>query len=299
MGELAALTAAALWAMASMIFARLGRAYAPVSLNLVKCAVALALMVITLLVLDGHAWPPMLDLRTTGLLAVSGVVGLTIGDTAYFGALRRIGARRTLVLAALVPPTTAILAIPVVGETVTWSMAAGMLLTVGGVIWVVVERTPDEAGIVAREFSAAEKSGLLLGLVAVLCQSTGNVLTKAGAADASALGISIVRLAFALIGLVVVVTVLRRTKDVIAPFRERAPATRLLVATFLGTYLGVWLLNAGLKFTEFTGTAATLSSTSPIFILPLAYFVEGEPLTLRSVLGACIAVAGIAILFVF
>jgi drug/metabolite transporter (DMT)-like permease len=30
----------------------------------------------------------------------------------------------------------------------------------------------------------------------------------------------------------------------------------------------------------------------------LAYFIEGEDLTARSILGACIAVVGVAVLFV-
>ena len=71
----------------------------------------------------------------------------------------------------------------------------------------------------------------------------------------------------------------------------------LVAATFIGTYLGLWLSMAGIRYT-YTGIASTLSSTSPIFILPLAYFVENEDLTARSIIGACVAVVGVAVLFI-
>lgn len=55
-------------------------------------------------------------------------------------------------------------------------------------------------------------------------------------------------------------------------------------------------MNAGLRYT-FTDIASTLSSTSPIFILPLAYILENENSSARSVVGACVAVVGMAVLF--
>ena len=45
------------------------------------------------------------------------------------------------------------------------------------------------------------------------------------------------------------------------------------------------------------GIAATLSSTSPIFILPLAAIFLGDVLRWRTILGAVIAVLGVGLLF--
>jgi len=47
----------------------------------------------------------------------------------------------------------------------------------------------------------------------------------------------------------------------------------------------------------YAGIAATLQSTSPLFVLPLAA-LTGERISLRAVLGACIAVAGVGLLLV-
>lgn len=133
MGEIAALSASAVWAMASIIFSRLGKTVSALALNWLKCAIALGLMFAVLFILDGRLWPHSLSLEETALLAASGLVGLAVGDTAFFGALNRLGARRTLLFAALAPPMTALMAVPVLGEPLGAPLVVGMALTMGGV----------------------------------------------------------------------------------------------------------------------------------------------------------------------
>ena len=71
----------------------------------------------------------------------------------------------------------------------------------------------------------------------------------------------------------------------------------LVLATFTGTYLGIWLQQVSLKFTE-AGIAQTLFSTSPIFVLPMVVLL-GERISFRAALGAFIALAGVGLLFGF
>jgi drug/metabolite transporter (DMT)-like permease len=314
MGEIAALSASAFWATASLLFARLGKTVGPLVMNVLKCVLAVVLMFITLLILDGRLWPSGLSIFDTAVLAASGIAGLTVGDTAYFAALNRLGPRRTLLLAALTPPMTAIMAIPVLAEPVTIELVGGMALTLGGVVWVILERNPTDSHVTSAPLIAentdntenndtseqgltrAEKAGIGFGILAAFCQALGNVLTKLGGSEISALEISIVRLAFGIIGLGIVLGVLGRMAQAAKPLRNLRTFGLLFAATFLGTFLGIWLMNAGLRYT-YTGIASTLSSTSPIFILPLAYFIEKEKLSARSIVGACVAVVGVAVLF--
>jgi drug/metabolite transporter (DMT)-like permease len=282
------------------MFSRLGRSIGALAMNLLKCAIALLLLAITLGLWDGRLWPAQAGAWSIGLLGVSGIVGLTIGDTAFFQALSRIGARRTLLLTALTPAITAVLAWPEImgwglGEPITGRMLLGMTLTMGGVAWVIAERNPNES---ADEPMDIPKVGIMWALLSAFCQALANVLTKAGGADVSALDISIVRLVFGVTGLAIVLGAMSRLADTVEPMRQPRKAALLLVATFIGTYLGIWLSMAGLRYTEFTGIAATLSSTSPIFVLPLAYAFEDEYISARAVAGAVIAVVGIGILSV-
>ena len=59
--------------------------------------------------------------------------------------------------------------------------------------------------------------------------------------------------------------------------------------------LGVWLGLVSIERID-AGVAATLMSLSPIFILPVARFVEHEHIGMRAVFGAVLAVIGVAVL---
>ena len=291
MGEVAALTAAALWALASLIYADLGRSISATVLNFAKSAVALLLLAATALILEGSILPT-LGWTALGWIALSGLVGLAIGDTAFFWALNRIGARRSLLIWALAPAMTAGLGAVFLGEAVNTAMVAGIGLTTAGVAWVITEQEGGESASLLR----VDRFGIFLALVAAGSQAGANILLKLGEAGVSALQISVLRLAVGVVGMGIVVGALGRLREVPRVFSGRRTAGRLILACFLGTYLGIWLTTVGLKATH-AGIAATLASTSPIFILPLAWMVLGERLSPRAVTGALVAVLGIGILF--
>ncbi len=114
-GGAAAIIAALLWAIATVIFHTLGEKIHPTELNLVKCTFAVILMILTTLLLreslPDAGWLPY------ALLAVSGIVGIGIGDTAYFAALNQLGSRITLLLTVLAPPMAGVLSWLFLGET--------------------------------------------------------------------------------------------------------------------------------------------------------------------------------------
>jgi drug/metabolite transporter (DMT)-like permease len=249
-------------------------------------------MLPTLFILEGRLWPTTMDASTTGWLALSGIIGLSIGDTLWFSCLLRVGAQRALLLFTLAPPLTAILATVVLGERFSPMMVIGMCTTLGGVGWVIRERTLTSTGAVR---AGVDRSGVLFGCGAAACQAIGSVLTKYAGPGESALSVSIVRLVAGCIGLILVVAASGKLHRAFDSFRDRSTATGLTLATLIGTYLGIWLINAGLLHT-YVGVAATLNATSPIFALPLA-FIVGEQVSTRSVVGAFIAVGGVAMLF--
>jgi drug/metabolite transporter (DMT)-like permease len=69
----------------------------------------------------------------------------------------------------------------------------------------------------------------------------------------------------------------------------------LVLAAFMGTFLGIWLQQLSLKYAV-AGIAQTLSSTSPLFVLPIAILL-GEQVSPRAWFGVLVTLAGIAILF--
>jgi drug/metabolite transporter (DMT)-like permease len=177
-GETAALVAALCWAIASVGWGRAGRRVPPLELNLVKGSVAVCLLVITLAVrgdlLVGVEW------RAVWLLALSGAVGIGLGDTAYFEAINSLGARRALLLTMLAPPLAGVVAWVALGERLAPSAWTGMALTIAGVAWVVTEKIPGSGKPASHLLR-----GVWMGILAAMTQVIGAVLTRAAFAQTS------------------------------------------------------------------------------------------------------------------
>lgn len=287
-GELAALTAAFLWAVATVLFGRLGKALSPLVLNLAKGAIALVLLALTLVLLGQSA--AGLDRQAVSILALSGVIGIGLGDTAYFAAINHLGPRRALLLETLAPPLAALLALVFLQETLSGRAWLGMGLTLAGVMWVIAERVPGASP------GRADYRGVLYGVLAALGQATGAVMSRAVLADTeiAPMWSSLLRLGG---GFIIIVGILRSQGPVVRqlrPLRSPKLLAGVALAAGLGTYLAIYLQQIALKYAA-TGVAQALTSTSPLFVLPLAAAL-GDRVSLRAVVGAMVALAGIGIL---
>jgi drug/metabolite transporter (DMT)-like permease len=295
-GELAAIAAALIWAFASVIYTGIGRQLSPLVLNLVKGLIALGLLILTLLLVGELT--PSVSPTATGLLLLSGAIGIGFGDTAYFQALNCIGARRALVLESLAPPLAAILASLFLDEQLATRGWWGIGLTIVGVVWVVIERSTEPA-----EAALKPAQGIGFGLLAALGQAGGAVLSRAALAGSTIdpLWSTFIRLA-AGVTVLLCWLLLRQSSGKAAPIsRELAPLrSRRLFLTLCGTafastYLAIWLQQTSLKYAP-AGIAQALSATSPVFVIPIA-MARGEKVSLRAVLGVLLAMAGIWLLF--
>lgn len=290
-GEVAALGAAFLWAASSLVYTLLGQRIAPLQLNLLKGLIAIALIGLTLIL--GRQSVPTLDFIPVIFLLISGVIGIGLGDTAYFSALNHLGARRTLLLETLAPPMTAVLALFFLGETLKPGAWCGIFFTIIGVAWVITERTP---ALVISDRNPTQ--GIIWAILAAIAQSSGAVLSRAALvqSDLSSLWSTLLRLIGGTI-IVMILLPMSGQQDTRSP--QLVWSVRLLgvlILTSLGsTYLGIWLQQTGLKFAP-AGIAQTLTATSPLFVLPLAFWI-GEKISIRAVLGVLIALVGIGILF--
>ncbi len=294
MGELVAVLVAAAWAVSTLIFARVGVTVRPLVLAAVKCTLALALMSATLLATEGTGFAEALGAPAAALLVASGVLGLTVADAAHFLALVRLGPRRTLILAALTPIATALLAAARLGEGVGLGTAVGMAVTLAGVALVLRERAPGDVGSRA----SGERAGIAFALVAVLANAVANVLAKEGGAGVPALAVAVVRLGAGTVGLHLVLLATRRHVEVARALASWRTAAPLLAASFVGTYLGIWGFMFALGRAH-TGTVSTLTATSPVFVLLFGRVVLGERITARAAVGTAAAVAGVALLFLW
>ncbi|CAM2070704.1 DMT family transporter [Sulfidibacter corallicola] len=292
-GEVAALAAAFLWAIATLYYAKIGGHFPPIRLNLLKGLIALVLVGVAL-PFSNESMQGFSGLAVFLLLA-SGILGIGLGDTAYFEALNRLGPRRALLMETLAPPIAAVLSFLFLKDALSWRAWLGMAITMVGVAWVISERTP-EASVEDRSLVF---HGAIFGFLAAACQAGGAVLSSAAFAktDIGALGSAGLRLVAGIAFMPLLIWWRGKPKAQVAAKRTdvRRPWLILVFATFIGTFLCLWLQQISLKTTS-AGIAQTLLVTSPLFGIPLA-MIQGERVSLRAVLGVLAAIGGIALFF--
>ncbi|MEA5569938.1 DMT family transporter [Calothrix sp. UHCC 0171] len=312
-GEIAALVAAILWSISSVVYGRVGAHIPPLHLNLIKGIVAIAFLVVTI-VITGDFFP-LLPPIPLCLLLLSGLIGVGLGDTAFLAAINSMGARRVLLLETLAPPITAVLAWIFLREGINISAWCGILLTILGVAWVISERTLEIDGDGGERKRQKQKNsifflfpplppqwqGITFGLIAAIANAAGAVLSRAALADTNIninpLWAALLRLGAAVF--VLIPGILRQQQSRTSPIFPYWQSKKVILATcfaaFCGTYLGIWLQQVAIKFTA-VGVASTLLQTSPVFVLPLSMLM-GDKVSLRAIAGVLVAIAGIALLF--
>jgi DME family drug/metabolite transporter len=283
LAALAALAAALCWTLASSLWRRLPTSLSALQLNLLKNLIATALQLPLLLLLPWRPGPA--DLL---LLSLSGAVGIALGDSLYFAALRRLGTRRTLTLDTGGPAVTAVAGVALLGEVPRPEQWLGIGLISLAVLLVARQRPPAAPG---RQ--DGDRLGLLLALAGLFCGVSGALLARAALADGSIapLQAASIRLLAATLALSPLLPSLPRPGR-----RPRSASLRwpwLLLATLLGTSAGIVLQQKALAGLP-GGLAVALLSTAPVMALPLAP-LEGDRPGRVGLLAALAALLGVSL----
>jgi drug/metabolite transporter (DMT)-like permease len=177
-GETFALAAASCWAVGSVLFARIGKTVSPAAMNLMKCLTAATLLAVARLALSSSIAPLAVTASSALLLALSAVVGLTVGDTAYFEAMARIGVPRAILLLSAAPVFATVGGALLLDERVTARTIAGIAVTLTGIGLAVTSRD-DRASTAADERPRDDlRAGVGYGLLAALCQAAGQLVVS-------------------------------------------------------------------------------------------------------------------------
>lgn len=291
-GEIAAIGAAIAWAVATWIYSQFSHRFSALQLNIVKGVIASAMMLMVL-PFEG-AVEPSIETQHLIILAVSGVVGIAIGDSAYFASLKRIGANKTLLLESLAPPLSGVLALLALGSVLSVQSWLGVVVTTLAVTYVIFQ--PSEAN------SEMSWSGVAFGLLASVCQASGVVISHYAlvAGDLPPLLGAFIRLTVGVLAVMVVINLFEANpyKGIKQHLKELSSGALLWLigAIFVGTFLALWLQQVALKHAN-PAIAQTLIATSPLFIL-IIYLIKGQRVSAKSALGTLVAVGGISLFFV-
>ena len=289
--ELAALGSATCWATTGLIAADAIRALGPFWFNLIRQA--LVTLFLAALALSSGSWMA-LDGQAATLLALSGLVGILLGDTFNFAAVGRLGPRRAGAIFALNAPMAAILGWAVLGESLPLRGALGIGLTAGGVALAVLGRTRADAHRL-EQMKGTLAAGVLFGLGAAFGQATGSLIARpvmAGGIDPWLASLVRVGASAAVMSGLAALPAAPALPHPVTP----AVWAMTLATAVIGLLLGMTLFLYALKGPE-TGIVATLSATSPVIILPLLWLRTRQMPRPMAWAGAALAVIGLWLIF--
>lgn len=295
LGVGAALVAALCWTLASGLWRRLPTSLGPARLNLLKSLLALVPLAPWLPWARAAAAP--LPAAATALLLASGVVGIALGDSLYFAALRRLGTRRTLTLDAGAPAVTALVGLALLREAPEPRQWLGLLAVTLALLLVARQAPPGQLTPGWQGSRAQLRLGVVLALGALLCGSAGALLARAAFVTTAVLPLQAAALRLAGANLVL----LPLLPGLVAWGRRASgprPASRrwplVLLATLLGTTVAIGLQQLALSRLQ-AGVAVALLATAPVMALLLAPLEQDRP-GVGGWLAGLLVLAGVALL---
>ena len=287
-GEFFALSSALTWALAVILLRRSGETLPAFELNLFKNCFGLALMIPTILLVDGWVLPDYTAMELL-LVFVSGLFGIAVADTWYLNALNIMGASRTGIVSSLFSPFVIFLSAIFLGERLVPWQWLGFILVMAGVLLVTwrAHRSTLEA--------TAVKRGTLYGVGAVFMMAVGIVMVKEILETRSFLWTAELRFVGGVAGMFVFMLFRSRWQSVRRNFSQPQPWGTLMFASFMGAYFALILWLAGYKLID-ASVASVLNETNVAFIVFLAWLMLGEKINGRKLVGLGLTLGGVIIM---
>ncbi len=295
-GQIAGLLTSFFWSFSSIFFTLSGRQVGSSIVNRTRLAFALIMIGAAHWITQGELLPLHAALSRWGWMGLSGFIGFVLGDAFLFQAFIMIGPRLSMLIMALNPVMGAVMAWVLLGEKLSAVEILGIMLAISGVVWVVADRTNGQT--LRDTAPRTYVIGLLCALGGALGQATGYIASKQGLeGDFSALSGNLMRLLVASIVIWTWAAFRGEARQGVERLRAHPRALRFILGgAVVGPFIGVWFSLVAVQHAP-VGIASTLTSLTPIMLIPLSRIVFKESITWRAVGGTLLAVAGTAILF--
>jgi drug/metabolite transporter (DMT)-like permease len=286
LGAVCALGSALTWAVIALMVRALTPAFNSVVLNALRTTIAGALLIAWTLIVRGISELTSVSAANFVLLALSIVLASALGDTVFFEGSQRVGLAPALTISMTYPLMAAIFAAAFLGEPLTPRLLVGSVLTLGGLTLIVTSR--GDAAHDGRQWWL----GFGCAVLAALTWAASAIMLKAPLREMDAITAQALRMPIS--GALLFATpwargAVRRIADTTPSVRWR------LVILCLLTTVSTTTFAAGVKYAG-VAVGTVLSSTAPMWAVPLAAFGLGERLPRRAMVGLIVTVAGIIVL---
>jgi drug/metabolite transporter (DMT)-like permease len=196
------------------------------------------------------------------------------------------------------PIFASISAFLMLGETFPDLAVLGVGVTLTGIFVVLLERENNPQDVAS--LGKRKTWGILAGVVAAAGQGIGLVLSKKGmylgeSVAMNPVSAALIRMMIATLFVWVAALSLKKLPELQKTARDRQGLKFVSAGAFIGPFIGMTLSLLAVTYTE-AGIAQTLLSLEPLIIIPLMWRIYGERTNRRGIIGAVIAVVGVAIL---
>jgi len=283
-GFLAAISAVLSWTFACSIWRKASEKLLPRQINIYKNLLASIFFLPVILTINWFS-----DVFSIFVLIISGIVGISIGDTLYINSLKIIGTRKTLSFEALTPIIATTLGTLSINEIYPQKVWIGSLIVSFSLLMIVRQNTFQKED--SRETNII---GILCALGSVFCAVLAALMSRVIliSSTLTPLETTEIRLLSASIFLFLIFK-----KDFLDLLENRLITKQshssLILSTLLGTNFGILFQQIVFKFLPI-GIGWTLLSLSPIFALFISK-KEGDKINKLTIFYSFLSFIGVAI----
>ncbi len=293
LGETAALLTALCWTLNAIVFEAAGKKVGSMAVSYLRIFVAFALLCLSAYFARGLFLPTDATVHSWIWLMLSGALGFVLGDMFLFEAFVLIGSRISLLIMSAAPPLTALVGFLLMGEQMSLLNLAGMFVTMLGIAIVIMSKNPQEKKI---KFNRPVK-GIIFASLGAFGQAMGLIFSKYGMGSYNVLAATQIRLVAAFIAYTIIISIRSQWPEIRAAFKHKLAIGNITLGAILGPFIGVSLSLLALKHTA-SGIVSSISSVSPVLIIPLSISIFKEKIFPKEILGAFVSIAGVILLFV-
>jgi drug/metabolite transporter (DMT)-like permease len=257
-------------------------------LQLVRWQMGLAFLMTGALALALGGWGTI-DIEKALWLTGSSAAGIMFASLTFVATIQMTGPRISALLFTTASPFALALGYVFRGETVNLTQTSGVVLIVLGIVLAVLGPKGDEGARPPKPLWL----GVALGLLTSVGQATGSLLARpAMLAGADPIAAIAVRSGVAMVFFLALLAVPMLRPPALPDRHSRG---RIGLAALSGITLGMSFLMAALALGD-VGIVTTLSSTTPILILPMVWVLYRRIPGPTAWIGAALAVAGTALI---
>ena len=297
LGEICSLLSAVFWALAIIIFKKIGDRVSPMVINPVKSTIGLLLFILTYII-SGIPLTPNTQFSNTDLitLAISGIIGIGIADIIFLHSLNILGAGISAIVDTVYSPFVIFFAFIILGESLTAIQLFGGVLIIGSILY--TSTKIQNIPVNRKRF----KQGVLYGVGSIAMMALGIVMIKPILNTVSnqprlQMWIAGYRLISGVLVSGSIMLYVNQKENILGALRDRTLWLPLMVSSVLATYLGIAMWVMGMSMTT-ASISSILNQTATIFIMIFAWVFLGEPLTKRRILSIIVAMLGAYLVFI-